>query len=137
MEEANKKLNIQYMETNNRIAFIAHNNMKTQMTRFLYEHRDLIKQSCDLCVATKTTAKELELMGFNVKSYASGPLGGDAQIASRIVEGKIKMVIFFIDPQTSHPHDADINMLMRICNVHNIPLATNYATAELLLEARK
>lgn len=123
------------METKNRIAFIAHNNMKTQMTRFLYEHKELIKASCELCVATATTAKELQLMGFNVKAYASGPLGGDAQIASRIVEGKIKMVIFFRDPHVAHPHDVDISMLMRVCDVHGIPLATNYNSGELLLKA--
>ena len=80
------------MVTENRIAFIAHNNKKVEMTAFLYEFKDVIKQSCDLCVATYTTGKELQRMGFTVKSYESGPNGGDAQIASRIVENKIKMI---------------------------------------------
>jgi methylglyoxal synthase len=65
----------------------------------------------------------------------SGPLGGDAQIAARVAEGKTQMVFFFKDPLSSHPHEADINMLIRVCDVHNVPLATNEATAQLLLNA--
>ena len=125
------------MDTRNRIAFIAHNNKKVEMTAFLYEFKEMIKQSCDLCVATYTTGKELERMGFTVKSYESGPNGGDAQIASRIVENKIKMVIFFIDPMDAHPHDADIKMLQRVCLKKNIPMALNKATAEILIKAAK
>jgi len=59
----------------------------------------------------------------------SGPLWGDAEIAARVAEGKTKMVLFFKDPSSSHPHEPDINMLIRICDVHNVPLATNEATA--------
>ena len=65
----------------------------------------------------------------------SGPIGGDAQIAARIAEGKTQMVLFFKDALSSHPHEPDINMLIRVCDVHNVPLATNPATAELLLQA--
>ena len=65
----------------------------------------------------------------------SGPIGGDAQIAGRVGEGKTNMVLFFKDPLSSHPHEADINMLIRVCDVHNVPLATNGATAQLLLNA--
>lgn len=63
------------------------------------------------------------------------PLGGDSQIAGRVAEGKTKMVIFVKDPLSSHPHESDVNMLIRVCDVHNIPLATNEATAQLLLNA--
>jgi methylglyoxal synthase len=59
----------------------------------------------------------------------SGPLGGDAQIASLIADGQVDGVIFFIDPLDVHPHQVDVHMLLRICNVYNIPLATNYKTA--------
>jgi methylglyoxal synthase len=59
----------------------------------------------------------------------SGPLGGDAQIASMIADGEVNGVIFFIDPLDVHPHQVDVNMLLRICNVYNIALATNYKTA--------
>ena len=70
-----------------------------------------------------------------MKKMLSAPLGGDAQSAARVAEGKCKMVLFFKDPMSSHPHEPDINMLIRICDVHNVPLATNEATAQLLLNA--
>jgi methylglyoxal synthase len=63
----------------------------------------------------------------------SGPLGGDAQIASMIANGEISGVVFFIDPLDVHPHQVDVNMLLRICNVYNIPLATNYMTASYII----
>ena len=64
----------------------------------------------------------------------SGPLGGDAQIAARVAEGKCHMVFFFRDPLEKHPHEPDIFMLMRLCDVYDVPLATNPATAELLIK---
>ena len=70
-----------------------------------------------------------------VKCLLSGPYGGDAQIAAMVAEGRIRAVIFFLDPLGKHPHDPDIQSLLRICNVHNVPLATNVATAVLLLNA--
>ena len=77
---------------------------------------------------------------MKVEKKLSGPLGGDAQIASMIAEGRIDGVVFFIDPLDVHPHEVDVNMLLRICNVYNIPLATNYSTASLMIsgfETRK
>jgi methylglyoxal synthase len=65
----------------------------------------------------------------------SEPLGGDVQIAARVAEAKIKVVLFFKNPNFSHPRKTDINMLNRVCDVHNIPLATNEATAQMLLNA--
>jgi methylglyoxal synthase len=62
-------------------------------------------------------------------------MGGDAQIAARVAEGLCHMVLFFRDPLDKHPHEPDILMLMRLCDVHNVPLATNPATAELLIKA--
>lgn len=120
-----------------RVAFIAHNGKKKEMMKFIMIHEKTIKEGCDLCVATSTTGKDLEELGFNVKRYLSGPMGGDAQIASRVAEGKIGMVIFFRDHHTAHPHDADIAMLVRNCDVHNVPLATNQATAEFLIKTLK
>ena len=66
----------------------------------------------------------------------SGPIGGDAQIAAQVAEGKVAAVFFFIDPLGKHPHDPDINTLLRICNVHNVPLATNAATAAYIISAK-
>jgi methylglyoxal synthase len=66
----------------------------------------------------------------------SGPHGGDAQIAAQVAEGKIEAVFFFVDPLTANPHDPDIQGLLRICNVHNVPLATNSATASFIISGR-
>jgi methylglyoxal synthase len=68
-----------------------------------------------------------------VETVLSGPLGGDAQIAARVAEGRIAAVLFFVDPLSAHPHDPDIRTLLRVCNVHDVPLATNVATANLFL----
>ncbi len=81
-----------------------------------------------------TTGKHIQLAGLKVTSVLSGPLGGDAQIAAMIASNQIAAVVFLIDPLDVHPHQVDVSMLLRICNVHNIPLATNKATAEYLLK---
>ncbi|RZJ60153.1 MAG: methylglyoxal synthase [Flavobacterium sp.] len=117
------------------IAVIAHDGMKAEMVQFLNKHKDILISENIRLIATGTTGKKAEAAGFKVKKMLSGPLGGDAQIAARVAEGKTKMVFFFKDPLASHAHEADINMLIRVCDVHNIPLATNSATADLLLKA--
>lgn len=117
------------------IAVIAHDGMKDKMVTFLAAHKDiLIKEGVEL-IATGTTGSRAEEGGFTVRKMLSGPLGGDAQIAGRVAEGKTALVIFFKDPLSSHAHDADINMLIRVCDVHNVPIATNPASAELFLKA--
>ena len=117
------------------IAIIAHDQMKAEMVQFLNKHKDVLMQEKIKLVATGTTGGKAEKAGFKVKKMLSGPVGGDAQIAARVAEGKTKMVFFFKDPLSSHAHEPDINMLIRVCDVHNVPLATNSATAELLLQA--
>jgi len=84
--------------------------------------------------ATGTTGKHAQDAGLDVERVLSGPLGGDAQIAAQVAEGKVQAVFFFKDPLDKHPHEPDINMLLRICDVHNVPIATNPATAELVLK---
>ena len=84
-------------------------------------------------VATGTTGSKAVKAGFKVERLLSGPLGGDAQIAARVAEGIVKMVFFFRDPLEKHPHEPDISMLMRLCDVYDVPLATNPSTAELLI----
>jgi methylglyoxal synthase len=96
---------------------------------------NVLKQDRIELISTGTTGGKVESIGLKVKKMLSGPLGGDAQIAARVAEGKTQMVMFFKDPLSSHPHEADINMLLRVCDVHNIPIATNEATAQLLLNA--
>ena len=118
---------------NMEIAIIAHDGKKADMVQFLNKNKALLLRDNLKIIATGTTGSKAEAAGFKVKKMLSGPLGGDAQIAARVAEGKTKMVLFFKDPNSSHAHEVDINMLIRICDVHNVPLATNEATAQLLL----
>jgi methylglyoxal synthase len=117
------------------IAIIAHDGKKQELVEFLIKNKVLLTSQNISLIATGTTGGKAEGEGFKVRRMLSGPLGGDAQIAGRVGEGKTKMVLFFKDPLSSHPHEADINMLIRVCDVHNVPLATNAATAQLLLNA--
>lgn len=117
------------------IAIIAHDGKKEDLVRFLVKNKTLLLKGNIELIATGTTGGKAEAAGFKARKMLSGPLGGDAQIAGRVAEGKTKMVFFFKDPLSSHPHEADINMLIRVCDVHNVPLATNEATAQLLLNA--
>jgi methylglyoxal synthase len=88
-------------------------------------------------VGTGTTGRLIsEQVGLNVERMLSGPIGGDAQIAAQVAEGKVAAVFFFIDPLGKHPHDPDINTLLRICNVHDVPLATNAATAAYIISTK-
>jgi len=114
------------------IALIAHDGKKDDMVRFLGMHRQLI--SLFQLIATGTTGERIEqATGLPVERMLSGPYGGDAQIAARVAEGKVIGVIFMVDPLYAHPHEPDIQSLLRICNVYNIPLATNEASASLIL----
>jgi methylglyoxal synthase len=119
------------MKKNTRIAVIAHDGKKADMVAFIMKRLDFFKK-VDV-MATGTTGKHIEHAGLDVNCLKSGPLGGDAQIASLISDGEIDAVVFFIDPLGLHPHQVDVNMLLRICNVYNIPLATNYSTASLVI----
>jgi len=116
------------------IAIIAHDGKKTEMVQFLMDFKASIIAKNIHLVATGTTGKHVEKAGLKVDKFLSGPYGGDAQIAARVVEGKTDMVFFFRDPLGMHPHEPDIAMLMRLCDVHDIPLATNPGTAELLIK---
>jgi len=117
------------------IALISHDGKKPEMVRFVMEHKDELLRNDVKIIATGTTGKYVEETGLKVTRLLSGPYGGDAQIGARVAEGKTQMVIFFRDPLDKHPHEPDISMLMRLCDVHNIPLATNPATANLLFKA--
>jgi methylglyoxal synthase len=116
-----------------KLAIIAHDGKKADMVAFLQEHKDFLLQKSVELVATGTTGAHVERAGLETQKVASGPLGGDAQIAAMVTEGKINAVIFFRDPLDRHPHEPDIAMLMRICDVHNVPLATNQATAQMII----
>ena len=111
------------------IAIIAHDTKKVDMVGFVRDHIAFFRERNIHLIATGTTGSYLEKAGLDVERMLSGPLGGDAQIASRMVEGNVDMIIFFRDPLGKHPHEVDVSMLMRLCDVHNIPLATNPAAA--------
>ena len=119
------------IKKNLQIAVIAHDGKKADMVAFIMKRLDFFRK-VDV-MATGTTGKHIEHAGLDVNCLKSGPLGGDAQIASLISDGEIDAVVFFIDPLGLHPHQVDVNMLLRICNVYNIPLATNYSTASLVI----
>ncbi len=116
-----------------KIAIIAHDGKKADMVGFLLKYKDWLEK-VEL-ISTGTTGSHVEKAGLKVHRYLSGPLGGDAQIAAEAAEKKLDMVIFFRDPLDKHPHEPDVQMLMRICDVHNIPLATNPAGATLMMDA--
>ncbi|MBI1316267.1 methylglyoxal synthase [bacterium] len=117
-----------------KIALIAHDGKKADMVAFLRDHLDLFHRSDIELVSTGTTGKHVKNAGLEVNAMLSGPLGGDAQIAAMVAEKRIAAVFFFRDPLDKHPHEPDIAMLMRLCDVHNIPLATNPATASLVFK---
>jgi methylglyoxal synthase len=117
------------------LALIAHDGKKAEMLAFAIQHRERLKEY-DL-VATATTGQLIEKnVDLTVRKVLSGPMGGDAQIAALCAEGRIEAVFFFVDPLTSQPHDPDIQTLLRICNVHNIPLATNAASALYIITSK-
>lgn len=117
------------------IAIISHDGKKADMVQFLMQNKALILENNIELISTGTTGSHAEKSGLKVTKYLSGPLGGDAQIAGRVAEGKVGMVLFFRDPLEKHPHEPDVLMLMRLCDVHNVPLATNPATAALLIRS--
>lgn len=116
-----------------KIAIIAHDGKKPEMVNFLNQNKEKLKQ-VEL-IATGTTGTHVENIGLKVEKKLSGPIGGDAQIAGLAAEKELSMILFFRDPLGKHPHEPDVQMLMRICDVHNIPIATNPATAQLLIDA--
>ncbi|MFC3197028.1 methylglyoxal synthase [Parapedobacter deserti] len=114
------------------IALIAHDGRKPEMVGFVKDHKERL--SLIKLVATGTTGSYIRQTGLDVELKLSGPKGGDAQIAALAAEGKIDAIIFFRDPLGKHAHEPDIQMLMRVCDVYNVPLATNPATGELILK---
>lgn len=115
-----------------KIALIAHDNKKPKMIQFVEKHRDILAQH-ELC-ATGTTGKKIsEASGLPVERFLSGPIGGDQQIGARVAIDEIDLVIFLRDPLTAQPHEPDVLALLRVCDVHQVPLATNVTSAEILL----
>ncbi|MCV2359393.1 MULTISPECIES: methylglyoxal synthase [Roseateles] len=117
-----------------KLALIAHDGKKNDMVALAAKHLALL-QTCSL-MATGTTGRRLSSeLGLTVDCLLSGPHGGDLQIGARLAVGEVDAVIFLRDPMTPQPHEPDINALVRACDVHDVPCATNLAGAELMLQA--
>lgn len=117
-----------------KIALIAHDRKKGDMVALAREHAAFLRTQT--LMATGTTGGRLrDEAGLPVECLLSGPLGGDLQIGARLAVGEVDAVIFLRDPMTPQPHEPDINALVRACDVHDVPCATNVATAQYLLRA--
>ncbi len=118
-------------QTRAQVALIAHDKKKLELAMFALSHRETLGRFH--LVATGTTGGVLQKQtGLQVERVLSGPLGGDQQIGARIAEEKVLAVFFFRDPLTAQPHEPDVSALVRLCDVHDVPLATNPASAEAL-----
>ena len=115
------------------IALIAHDQKKELMVQFSIAYK-FILQKHTLFTTGTTGGLVADATGLPVYRFLSGPQGGDQQIGARIAYNEIDLVLFFRDPLTAQPHEPDVNALFRLCDVHNIPLATNVATAEVLIQ---
>ncbi|GER67908.1 methylglyoxal synthase [Weizmannia acidilactici] len=118
------------------IALIAHDKKKDDMVRFAWVHKEvLVKHKL---YATGTTGKRImDETGLSVHRFQSGPYGGDQQIGAQIAKNEMDLVIFLRDPLTAQPHEPDVSALIRLCDVHQVPLATNIGTASILMEQLK
>ena len=122
------------MTIKDKLAIIAHDGRKADLIAWATYNRERLSRF--ELVATATTGALLrDKVGLDVESVLSGPMGGDAQIAAMVAEGHIRAVIFFVDPLSAHPHDPDIQTVMRVCNVHSVAIATNVAGADLFLSS--
>lgn len=102
------------------------------MVQFCIAYKGILAKHM-LCATGTTGGLIMEATGLSVHRFLSGPQGGDQQIGARIAYNEIDLVLFFRDPLTAQPHEPDVSALLRLCDVHNIPLATNVATAEVLV----
>ena len=115
-----------------RIALIAHNEKKDDIVNLCSQYVDFLR-NCTLMATGTTGGRLANELGLTIERKQSGPLGGDLQIGAALVEGHLDCVIFLRDPMTPQPHEPDINALVRACDVHNVPCATNVASAHLVL----
>jgi len=117
-----------------RIALIAHDEKKEDMIKFAKKHRKALSDM--RLIATGTTGQRLiDETGLAVERMASGPVGGDQMIGAEIAKNRLDGVIFLRDPLTAQPHEPDVTALLRLCDVYQIPLATNLATAEMIIHS--
>jgi len=117
-----------------KIALIAHDKKKTDLVQFVTAYKNVFAEH-ELFATGTTGQRIIDATGLAIHRFQSGPLGGDQQIGAMIAANDMDVVIFFRDPLTAQPHEPDINALIRLSDVYEIPLATNMATAELIVHA--
>ena len=116
------------------LALIAHDERKNELSAFVEKHLSFFQQH-PLVATGNTGARLHQETGLEIERVAHGPHGGDLIIGGRVATGQIEAVFFFRDPLTAQPHEPDVSALMRVCDVHRIPLATNVDTAEAIVES--
>ena len=116
------------------IALIAHDKKKNKMIDLAIKYKDVLKKHNLFATGTTGTLIMGET-GLNINRMKSGPLGGDQQIGALIAANEIDLVVFLRDPLTAQPHEPDVSALLRLCDVQNIPLATNMASGAVMLDA--
>jgi methylglyoxal synthase len=116
------------------LALVAHDEKKDDLLQLAARHRSTLS-NLRLIATGHTGAQIAALLDLEVERVHSGPEGGDLEIGARIVAGDVDAVVFLRDPLTSHPHEPDIQALLKVCDIHGVPLATNLASAEILLRS--
>ena len=119
-----------------KIALIAHDKKKPSIIELAKEYKDVLAKN-ELYATGTTGTLIMGETGLSIHRMKSGPLGGDQQIGSMLANGELDLIIFLRDPLTAQPHEPDVSALLRLCDVQNIPLATNYKSAKIMLEAVK
>ncbi|MBC2580629.1 methylglyoxal synthase [Clostridium sp. DJ247] len=119
-----------------KIALIAHDKKKDDMVDFVKRYKEYFEEH-EIFATGTTGGLVSEIVGLKVHRFLSGPLGGDQQIGAKVAQGEMDFIIFLRDPLTSQPHEPDVSALLRICDVHHVPLATNIGSAEIFVKALK
>ena len=119
-----------------KIALIAHDKKKNDIIELAKKHKDVLADH-ELYATGTTGTLIMGETGLSIHRMKSGPLGGDQQIGAMLANGELNLIIFLRDPLTAQPHEPDVSALLRLCDVQDIPLATNISSAEIMLEALK
>ena len=117
-----------------KIALIAHDKKKQELIELALEYKEVLSQH-ELYATGTTGALVMGETGLKINRLKSGPLGGDQQIGSMVALNQLDLVLFIRDPLTAQPHEPDVSALLRLCDVVNIPLATNTSSAKIMLRA--
>ncbi len=122
------------MDMKKKIALIAHDNKKQDLIEWAKLHKDLLSRHELYATGTTGTFIE-EALGVEVTKFLSGPCGGDQQIAARMAEGEVDLLVFFWDPLEPLPHDPDVRALLRMAVLWNVPVVCNRATADFVISS--